>query len=328
MLSGDVVGDGALSVNSISSPDSPKDGSVVVVMTEKARAKIPLCVPVVAPINLFEPGRSGISVSDPRLAMALLLGLFRPMPEVLWGIDRSSVVHQTAKIAEDCCIGPLCVLSKGARVGSGTVLRGRVFLGENASVGKNSVIEPGVTVYDRCKIGSRVIIHANSVIGADGFGHIPASGDRGTIKIPQIGAVVIEDDVEIGACSSVDRGTIGDTVIGAGTKLDNHVQIGHNAVTGRDCIIVSQAGMAGSSVIEDRVILAAKSGVQEHIRVGKGAVVAACGGATRDVPPGAVVSGFPARDHKSVLKREALLRRLEELFERVKKLERKCPDGD
>lgn len=328
VLNGEVIGDGSMLVNSISSLESPKDGSVVVTMTESNRSKVPCEIPIVGPRKLFEPARSGVAVVDARSAMAVLLGLFRPLLEVTWGVDNSAVVHPEAKISEGCCIGPLCIVSKGAEVGPGTILRGRVFIGQDASVGSYSVIEPGVTVYDRCKIGSRVIIHANSVVGADGFGHIPASGDKGVVKVPQIGSVIIEDDVEIGACSSVDRGTIGDTVIGAGTKLDNHVQIGHNAVIGKNCIVISQAGMAGSSILEDRVILAAKSGVQEHIKIGKGAIVAACGGATKNVPPGAVVSGFPARDHRSIMRKEALLLRLEELFERVKRLEEKKNDGE
>lgn len=321
-LGGKIIGDKDYVVKSVASPGRPEDGAVVVAMTEKVFKDVPPHLPVIGLESWFSCRSFGISVPDTRLALAQTLALFRPTVEEPWGIDPSAVVHPTAEVAEDCCIGPLCVISKGTKIRSGSILRARVFLGEDASVGENSVLEPGVTVYDRCRIGSNVIIHGNSVIGADGFGHIPASGERGIVKIPQIGSVILEDGVEIGACSTVDRGTIGDTVIGAGTKLDNHVQIAHNVVTGKDCLIISQVGMAGSSVIEDRVILAARSGVQEHVRVGEGATVAACGGATRDVPPGAVVSGFPARDHRSEMRKEALLRRLEDLFDRVKRLER------
>ena len=321
-LGGEVLGDGSYVVRSVSSPGQPEEGSVVVAMNEEVVKNIPETLPVIGLEGWLSRRSFGISVPDTRLAMAQLLGLFKPALEASVGVDPSAVVHPSASVAEDCFIGPLCVLSKGSKVGSGAVLRARVFIGENSSVGEYSVLEPGVTVYDRCHLGSRVIVHGNSVIGADGFGHIPPSGDRGIVKVPQIGGVIVEDDVEIGACSTVDRGTIGDTVLGAGTKVDNHVQIAHNVVIGRDCIVISQAGVAGSAVIEDRAILAARSGVQEHVKIGKGATVAACGGATKDVPPGAVVSGFPADDHRSVLKREALLRRLEDLFDRVKRLEK------
>ncbi len=324
LLNGRLVGDGDALIDHVSLPDSPSDGGVVVIINRALLDVVPEGFPLVTADSWFPSGRNGVAVSDARMAMASLLSVFRREPEIRWGVDPSASVHPSAEIAEDSYVGPLCVLSKGSVVRSGAILRANVFLGEGVSVGRSSVLEPGVVLYSGVSLGDRVIVHGNSVLGADGFGHIPASAGRGVVKVPQIGGVTIQDDVEIGACSSIDRGTIGNTVIGSGTKIDNHVQIGHNVLVGKDCLLVAQVGLAGSSVLENRVIMAARSGVQEHITVGEGATVAAMGGATKNIPPGAVVSGFPARDHRSVMRMEGMLHRLADLFDRVKKLERRC----
>jgi UDP-3-O-[3-hydroxymyristoyl] glucosamine N-acyltransferase len=172
---------------------------------------------------------------------------------------------------------------------------------------------------ERTRVGENCLLHAGCVLGCDGFGFL--SSPEGIAKIPQIGNVVVGNDVEIGAGTTIDRGTIGDTVIGSGTKIDNHVQIGHNVRIGRHCIICSMSGIAGSSVVEDGVTISAQVGVTDHIRIGKGATLGGRAGATNDVPPGAVVSGFPARPHKEARRAQILAVRLPELYERIKRLE-------
>lgn len=324
LLKGRLMGDGDILIDHVSLPDSKSKNGIAVIINKALLNQAPEGVPLVTRDDWFPLERSGVAVSDARMAMAALLGLFEKKPQIQAGVHPTSWVHPSARVADSACIGPMCVLSRESSVGPGTVLRARVFLGEGVKVGRDSVIEPGAVIYAGVTLGDRVLVHGNAVLGADGFGHIPACGDRGTIKIPQIGGVVIGDDVEIGACSAVDRGTISDTVIGSGTKIDNHVQVGHNVMVGENCLLLSQAGLAGSSVLGERVIMAAKSGVSDHVTVGKGAIVAALSAATKDIRPGATVSGFPARDHRRTLKNEAMLGRLAELFDRVKKLERFC----
>ncbi len=324
-LSGRVVGDGRRVIRRVSEPSNHDPEGIVVLLRASGAEALPTSVAVVGREDCFNSGRSGVIVPEPRVAMASLLSLFQRLPETQRGIHSSAVVHPTAQVAPDASIGPLCVVSKDAVVASAVVLRASVFLGEGVSVGEGSILEPGVVIYSGCTLGRRVLLHGNVVIGADGFGHIPASKGSNVIKVPQIGGVVLGDGVEIGSGSTVDRGTIGDTVIRAGTKLDNHVQVGHNVSIGHDCLLVAQTGVSGSAVLEDRVIMGARSGVQDHVTVGEGATVAALGGVTKDVSSGAVVSGFPARDHRQELRQRALLRRLDELFLRVRELEARFP---
>jgi UDP-3-O-[3-hydroxymyristoyl] glucosamine N-acyltransferase len=170
------------------------------------------------------------------------------------------------------------------------------------------------------RIGKNCLLHASCVLGCDGFGFLPSP--KGAVKIPQIGHVIVGDDVEIGACTAIDRGTIGDTMIGGGTKIDNHVQIGHNVQIGRHCVICAMTGIAGSSVIEDGVTVSGQSAITDHVRVGKGAILGGRSGVTKDLAEGSVVSGFPARPHGEVKRAQMLSIRLPELYERVKRLER------
>ncbi|HEY3379181.1 MAG TPA: UDP-3-O-(3-hydroxymyristoyl)glucosamine N-acyltransferase [Armatimonadota bacterium] len=261
-----------------------------------------------------------IRVVDPRAGFARALQLFdwrrTPMP----GIDPTAHIANSAAIHARAHIGPFASIGEGAVVGDGCIIHAHAVISDHVEIGAETVIHPQVIIYPRCTIGKRVILHGGVVIGADGFGYQP--GPDGLVKIPHLGSVVIEDDVEIGANSNVDRATTGQTVIGRGTKIDNLVHIAHNVQIGPHCLIVAQVGIAGSAVLEAGVIVAPQAGVKDHLHIGAGARVAARAGVTRDVHAGATVSGYPAQSHADQLKLEASLRRVPALMATIKQLER------
>lgn len=231
-------------------------------------------------------------------------------------------VHRTAKVDPTAKLGPGVVVGEGAVVGPRTQLVANVVVGPHATVGSDCVLFPGVVVYPRTQVGSRVRLHANVVLGSDGFGY--ARGPQGSVKIWHLGRVVVGDDVEIGAGSMVDRGTLKDTVIERGAKLDNLVQVGHNVLVKSHAILCAQVGMAGNSVVGMGAILAGKAGVADKVEIGDGAIVGPMSGLSKDVKAGEVVMGQqPAKPRREWWKLIALFERLPELYDRVKKLEQK-----
>jgi UDP-3-O-[3-hydroxymyristoyl] glucosamine N-acyltransferase len=253
---------------------------------------------------------------DAMLAMAKSSRFFSTEPVVARGVHPTAVVHPAAKVAADACIGPFCQVGEGAEIGSGAVLQAQVNVGARAKVGAGSVLFPGVVVYQDCELGARVRVHANSVIGADGFGYVQERTPTGVrhVKIHHTGRVLIGDDTEIGACSAIDRGTVGDTLVGPGCIIDNHVQIGHNCKLGRGVVVCGRVGIAGSAELEDFAVVAGAAGIGNKYKIGKGAQVSAFAGVMCDVPPGETWSGFPARPHRQWLKMQAYMRKLPELF--------------
>jgi UDP-3-O-[3-hydroxymyristoyl] glucosamine N-acyltransferase len=215
-------------------------------------------------------------------------------------VDPRAFVHPEAEVASDADIGPFAVVSQGARVGPRTVVGTHCHIGEDARVGADCLLHPHVTIRDHCSVGDRAIIHPGVVIGADGFGFSPDRKTGRLRKIPQIGNVVVEDDVEIGANTTIDRATVGSTVIGRGTKIDNLVQIGHNCRIGPDCILVAQAGVAGSTSLGGHVVLGGQAGLAGHLHIGEGAQIAAQTGVMSDVEPGQILFGSPAREHRQI----------------------------
>ncbi|NVJ25954.1 UDP-3-O-(3-hydroxymyristoyl)glucosamine N-acyltransferase [Myxococcus sp. AM011] len=273
-----------------------------------------------------------VRVSNPHLAYAKLLRLFHPANRPVPGVRPGAHVHPEATIHPEATVLAGACVEAGARVGARSVLYPGAYLGEHATVGEDSVLHPNVTVRERCVIGNRVILHAASVVGADGFGFaFNPEGEEGPehFKIPQVGNVRIEDDVEVGACTCIDRATVGETVVGRGSKLDNLVQIAHNVRVGPMSLICAQAGVSGSAEIGTGVVLAGQVGVVGHIRVGDLAKVGAQSGVAHDVPDGQVVSGSPAIAHREWLRASAasgqvadMLKEMRALRRRVEQLEK------
>ena len=269
-------------------------------------------------------GRDRIEVDDPYLALALVLTLFHPPRAARAGIHPRALVGEDCELGDGVEVGPMAVLGERCRVGAGTVLAPGVVLGDDVVVGEGCYLHPHVVVYPGCRIGSRVSVHAGAVIGSDGFGY--AFHDGVHHKVPQVGSVVIEDDVEIGAGATIDRGALGDTRIGAGSKIDNLVMIAHNVEIGPASILVAQAGVAGSSRLGPGVILAGQAGVAGHLRVGAGARAAAKSAVLQDVPDGALVAGIPAIPMSTWRRAQAVFARLPEILRRLRALERRVPE--
>lgn len=282
---------------------------------------------LVRPGTEVPPNVAAIFVDDPDLALCQALRLIGPQPpRVETGIDRSARVHETAKIEPGAAIGPNVFVGPGAVVGTGTQLHAGVYVGEYARIGVDCVIWPNVVIRERVRIGDRVIIHPNATIGADGFGYLQRDGRH--VKIPQVGTVVIEDDVEIGANTTIDRARSGQTRIGRGTKIDNLVQIGHNCDIGPGCIIVAQCGISGSTRLGEGTVLGGQVGIIDHLTIGRAVRIAAQSGVTADVPDGRVIRGTPAVELREYVKQTKALRRLpeteklvHELLERIQRLE-------
>ena len=236
------------------------------------------------------------------------------------GIHPTAVLGEGVSTGEGVHLGPHVVIEKGAKLGRDAAILAGSFIGEGSSIGEGALIYPNVSIRENVEVGNRVIIHSGTVIGSDGFGF--AREETGHHKIPQIGGVRIEDDVEIGANVAIDRATLGVTRIGRGTKIDNLVQIGHNVNIGENCIIVGQVGIGGSTKVGDQSVLAGQVGLVGHIKIGKGVVIGAQSGVTKDVPDGTTIFGYPAREIHKTKRIEAHLSRLDLYVERLKRLEK------
>jgi UDP-3-O-[3-hydroxymyristoyl] glucosamine N-acyltransferase len=258
---------------------------------------------------------------QPYLAFARAVSVLHPAPRPAGGVHPLAHVDDTATIGEDAHVAAFAVLGPRVRVGARTVVRPHVVLYEDVEVGDDCVLHSGVQVREGCRLGNRVVVHNGSVIGADGFGFAKDAEGR-YLKIPQVGIVVIEDDVEIGALTAIDRAALGETRIGQRTKLDNLVQIGHSVTIGADSIVAAQVGIAGSTKVGNRVTLAGQVGIVGHIAIGDGAIATAKTGIGHSVPEGAIVSGAPEMENRAWLRSIGVFAKLPELQKRVRELER------
>ncbi len=267
-------------------------------------------------------GRSLVLVKNADLAMARVLELFAVAdPTVSVGVHPSAVVDASAKLGEGVSIGPACVVGPGVVIGAGTVLHARVSVFDGARIGARCVFWPGVVIRERSVIGNDCLFHSNVVVGTDGFGYRPEQTPQGVklVKVPHLGCVEIGSDVELGACTTIDRGKFGNTIIGDGCKLDNHVQIGHNCKLGRMVIIAGCSGIAGSTTVGDGTMIGGLAGLGDHRTVGKNVQIAGGAQLMHDIPDGEKWGGAPAKPIKQAVREELAIQRLPDLLKQVKK---------
>jgi len=314
---------GSATLTGVATLDSagPSDLSWVVDERRAAEASRSAAGGLLVAEEALAGGKPCVVVENPQLALAAWLEVFRPPPARKGGVARGAFVHRSARLGPGVSVAPGATVSAGARVGARAVLAAGAFVGENASVGEDCILHPNAAVLDGCRIGARCVLQAGAVVGSDGFGYVWDGASHR--KVPQVGTVRVEDDVEIGANATIDRATLGETIIGRGTKIDNLVQIGHNVVVGEHSLLCGQAGIGGSSRLGRGVTLAGQVGISDHVTIGDGAVLTGQAGVARQgrVEAGAVLSGMPALPHREFLRRAALLGRLEKALERLAKLE-------
>jgi UDP-3-O-[3-hydroxymyristoyl] glucosamine N-acyltransferase len=326
LIQGEVVGDANLAIQSLRTLDEAQAGDLTFVDDEKYTEnwlKSPASVAIV-PLSMKLNGdlekKAMIRVAQPMIAFAEVFRKLnsRKRSEVKHKIHPSAVIHETAKIGTDTVIGPHAVVGEGAVLGSRCLIEAGVSIGAFCIVDDDTTLHPNVVIYDECKVGKRVTIHANSVIGADGFGYRTYQGKH--VKVPQLGNTIIEDDVEIGSCTTIDRATFGSTVIGQGSKIDNQVQIAHNCKIGKHNILVSQVGIAGSCSTGDYVVMAGQVGCADHIHIGEKSVIGAKAGLTKDVPAGSKMLGAPATPDREQMRILMSLQKLPDMRKDLKKV--------
>jgi len=328
-VSGKVIGDGRVVIRKVAPIEEAGTGDITFLANPRFRRFLSDCratAIIVGPgIVKDAPDRAGqgyLEVAHPYLAFAQVLQLFVPSARLNRQISPLAHVDASATVETDVTVFPHVYIGERAKVGRGTALYPGVFLDRETWVGEDCVLHANVVVREGCRLGNRVILHAGVVIGSDGFGYAGEGDHR--LKIPQVGSVVVEDDVEIGANTTVDRATLGRTVIGRGTKIDNLVQIAHNVIIGENSIIAAQAGIAGSTRIGKDVTLAGQAGVINHVTIGDGAKIGPQAGVVQSVAPGAVLSSaLSAAPHHQWLKVMTLLPQLPKLWSTVRNLERR-----
>ena len=320
-VGGEVVGDGGIELGGFTQADAAMPGDLTFAenkeffgLAEQSQASA-----ILAPDKFTSKTKTIIRVKDARIAFAQVLPLFFPEKQFAPGIHPSAVIAKSAQVADTATIGPNCIIGESAAIGEQTVLEANCSLGDHSTVGQAARLFANVSVYSQCKLGDRVRVHAGSVIGSDGFGYVFDQDHHR--KIPQVGGVVIEQDVEIGANVTIDRGSLGDTKIGEGTKIDNLVQIAHNVVIGKHCLIIAQTGIGGSTQIGEFSILAGQAGVVGHIKIGPKAIIASKSAVMSSLEGGRQYMGIPAIPDIQAKRQIVAARQLPELLKRVRELE-------
>jgi UDP-3-O-[3-hydroxymyristoyl] glucosamine N-acyltransferase len=334
LLGGKLVGDAETLITGVSGLESATPGTISFVDNEKllqealASAASALILPSAAEKHVRSAGRKGskpvVLANNPRLAFAKVMEYLQPANLPEHGIHPTAIIEPDAYIGENVTIREFCYVGHQAHVGDGAVLYPNAIIGDGAQIGDGTHIHYSVVIYPNVHIGKRVRIHANSVIGSDGFGYVFHEGKHH--KVPQVGTVLIEDDVEIGANVCIDRAMLGATRIGEGSKIDNLVQVAHNVQIGRNCIVCALVGLSGSVVVEDNAMIAGQVGVRDHIRIGKGTVVAAKAGVMSNTGEGEYLIGSPAVSNREFMRMEAAARKLPDTLYAVRRLEKQVKE--
>jgi len=325
-LQGQVIGDGSVQLVGLAPADRARPGELT--FAENASYFAVAEQSQAAAILVAGPFESSskvlIRVTNPRIALARVMPLFFPPEQHPSGIHPNAVIAASAQVDPTAHIGPNCVLGPRVRLGARSVLMGGNHLRADCQLGDDVCLFPNVVLYQKTQVGHRVTIHAGSVIGSDGYGYVLDEGRHR--KMLQLGHVIIGDDVEIGANTAIDRGALGPTVIGEGTKIDNLVHIAHNVVIGRHCLIMGQVGFAGSTRLGDYTIVASQTGIADHLKIGNQVIIGAKSGVMRDVPDGAKVLGIPAAPDKQAKRQIIALQQLPDLIHRMRDLEKQVKE--
>lgn len=323
-LGGELTGEANLTVTNIRDIEEAGEGDLAFILRKKLeslleKTKASCCV---VPAEIKKAAIPIIRCKNPNLALKKAIELILPghIPHPK-GIHKQASIAGNVTLGKGVALGAYTCVEEGSRIGDGTIIYAHSYIGPSTEIGKNCIIYPNVTIRENTKVGDRVIIHPGSVIGSDGFGY--ERTEAGHAKIPQVGNVVIEDDVELGACVTVDRAKIAHTRIGMGTKIDNLVQIAHNVTIGKNCIIVSQCGISGSVKIGNNVMMGGQAGLVDHIEIGDNVMIGAQAGVMKSVPANTIVWGSPARPIKKQKMIYALRDKLPEIYERLKAIEKK-----
>jgi UDP-3-O-[3-hydroxymyristoyl] glucosamine N-acyltransferase len=331
-VGGEVHGNADIRVTGVSGLQNIQQGDIIFVESEKwfAHALESPAAAVIAHksangLLTSQTAKPILLTDNPRLAFAKVVEHFVPHHAMARTVHPTAVLGNDVTLGQNVAVREFACVGHGAQIGDDVIIYPHAYVGDNVTIGRGSVIFPFACLYHNVTIGQRVVIHSGAVIGSDGFGYVQDENHYHH-KIPQIGTVIIEDDVEIGANTTIDRAMLDATIIGEGTKIDNLVQIGHNCRIGKHCIIAAQTGICGSAVIEDGVILLGQVGIQGHSTVGKGALVGARSGVISDLPPGVKVSGYPAAPHVEKMRIEAASRRLPELLKTVRQMSKQVED--
>jgi len=322
-LDGTAVGNLQLKISGVSEIQNGKEGTITFLSNLKYKqflATTDASAVLVTDASILGD-KSGIVVKNPQLAIAKVLAHFKKEPAFPPSVHPTAIIHETAVLGADIYVGPHAVIEKNTKIGAGAVIGANCFIGEETTIGKSSVLFPNVSIYYRCTIKDAVRIHSGTVIGCDGYGFV--TEDDAHHKIPQNGNVIIENDVEIGANCTIDRATIGSTIIGCCSKLDNQVHIAHNVQIGKGCLITGQVGIAGSVKVGNFCIFAGHTGVAPHVVIGDRAVFAAKSGVTKSLPGGKIYAGMPAREIKEQNRKDAVLSEVARIKKRLNILEDK-----
>lgn len=322
LVDGSVLGQADVIITGVTNIDNATHKDITfAVEPHLAEAATSQAGAVIIPDTMTEFDKPAVLVANPRAAFKKLLELFAPKLEIQPGIHSTAIIGDNVKIGENVTLMPYAVIADDVTIGDGVIVYPHCYIGAGVVIGEQSIIYPSVTIREFCRLGSRVIVHSNTVIGGDGFGFLTEHGKHS--KVPQVGTVIIEDDVEIGSHVGIDRATTDATIVKRGTKIDNLVHLGHNVVLGEDCLVVAQTGIAGSTIVGDRVTFAGQVGSTGHIKVGNDCIFAARSGLIGDVPDGSFYGGFPARPHKEWLRQEAYNRKIPDLIKQLRVLEKR-----